>query len=292
MPDSGRSESVYSSREGSSPRAALRKPRGSTSWAHRLRPYAILLLPGILTFIPGCAETFLLHPSTRPIPGVKTAMLPGLGLQIAVATAGESAVGLPSAAAFLGNASRAEFAAPRWARMLSELVAEVEALNYPGFGQSAGEADLSELAPSSVAFDRLLSHPILLGNSLGSAVALAVAASRPEPPRLVVLQNVPPLDELILIRHGWWNLWLLAIPIAIQVPNDLDAIENAKLCTGPAIFLSANNDRTVPPNYQQDVIDAYAGPKTVIRYDGGHNARLPREVVEQLREAVSGYLVE
>lgn len=287
MPDSGRSES-----EGPETDAAQRRRPRPTSWAKRLRPFAVLLLPGILTFIPGCAETFLLHPSTRPINGAKTEVLPGLGLQVAAASAGDPSLGLPSAAAFLGNASRAEFAAPRWAGVLKGLVAEVDALNYPGFGESAGEADLSEIVPTSVAFDRLVSHPILLGNSLGSAVSLAVAARRTDPPKLVVLQNVPPLDELVLIRHGWWNLWLLAIPIALQIPSELDAIENAKQCTGPAIFLSANNDRTVPPDYQQDVIDAYAGPKTVIRYDGGHNARLPREVVEKLREAVVGYLEE
>lgn len=277
-----------------SPPEDPRTRAGRVGWK-ALRPLAILLLPGLITFIPGCAETFLLHPSTRPIENSAKQIELDCGLHIAGGAPRTSSASARRALAFVGNASRAEYAAPRWLSALDGVVSELWALNYPGFGRSVGDVDLDGLLPAASLFDRTMKSDgddqvVLVGNSMGAAVALAVAANRDQTPDLLILQNVPPLDDLILKRHGWWNLWLLAIPIAIQVPNSLDAIENAKRCTGPAVFLIAKHDTTVPPDYQQDVIDAYAGPKTVIRYEGGHNARLPVAVVESLRAAVSGYL--
>ena len=75
------------------------------------------------------------------------------------------------------------------------------------------------------------------GRSLGTAAALYVAAHRPVAG--LVLQNPPPLQSLILRRHGWWNLWLLAGPIAMQVPADLNSLRNAPKVTAPAVFVLA-----------------------------------------------------
>jgi hypothetical protein len=40
-----------------------------------------------------------------------------------------------------------------------------------------------------------------------------VAANRPCAG--LVLTNPPPLRNMILQRFGWWNLWLLATPVAL-----------------------------------------------------------------------------
>jgi len=67
------------------------------------------------------------------------------------------------------------------------------------------------------------SRPIFVeGASFGTAVALSVAARRPVAG--VILKNPTPLRELILGAYGWWNLWLLASPVAARIPADLDAV--------------------------------------------------------------------
>ncbi len=87
----------------------------------------------------------------------------------------------------------------------------------------------------------------------------------------LVLQNPPALRNLILTRFGWWNLWLLATPIALQIPSDLDSPTNAAKVTAPAIFVLADADTLVVPANSLKTVNAYAGPKRIIHYAGGHN---------------------
>jgi pimeloyl-ACP methyl ester carboxylesterase len=87
----------------------------------------------------------------------------------------------------------------------------------------------------------------------------------------MILHNPPPLRQMILRRFGWWNLWLLAGPVALQIPPDLDAVSNAKAIHAPAIFLLAERDEVVPPRYHRLVVDAYAGEKRVIPLPGAYH---------------------
>ncbi len=177
---------------------------------------------------------------------------------------------------FYGNADRAD----RWVAAEAEewngRAVEIWGMNYPGFGRSTGPARLSRIGPAAVtAFDELKRHaagrPIVLyGASLGSAAALHVARQRPVAG--LILHNPLPLRQMILRRFGWWNLWLLAGPIALQIPRDLDSISNAKAIQTPAIFLLAEKDEIVPPRYHRLVVDAYAGQKRVVTLrDAYHN---------------------
>jgi pimeloyl-ACP methyl ester carboxylesterase len=110
---------------------------------------------------------------------------------------------------------------------------------------------------------------IVTGHSLGCTAALWVAANRPVAG--LVLQNPPPLRQLIIGRFGWWNLWLGAIPIALQIPPQLDSIANARRCHEPAVLISGIHDDYVPPKYHRMVFDAYAGAHRLVLLDGGHN---------------------
>src|SRR6266487_1665693 len=177
---------------------------------------------------------------------------------------------------FYGNADRAD----RWVAAEAEewngRAVEIWGMNYPGFGRSTGPARLSRIGPAAIAaFDELKRHaagrPIVLyGASLGSAAALHVAGQRPVAG--LILHNPLPLRQMILRRFGWWNLWLLAGPIALQIPRDLDSISNAKAIQTPAIFLLAEKDEIVPPRYHRLVVDAYAGQKRVVTLrDAYHN---------------------
>ena len=176
---------------------------------------------------------------------------------------------------FYGNADRAD----RWAAMEAEMWndrgVEIWGMNYPGFGGSTGPARLAQIGPAALAaFDALTrdaaDRPIVAyGASIGATAALHVAAQRPIAG--LILHNPVPLREIILRQFGWWNLWLLAGPVALQIPRDLDSIANARASRAPAIFLLAEKDEIVAPRFHQLVVQAYAGEKRVIELRGAHH---------------------
>lgn len=145
---------------------------------------------------------------------------------------------------------------------------EVWTLNPPGFGDSAGQATLSGLLPSALAvYDAIAQEaagkPILItGNSLGCATALAIAARRQ--PAGLLLRNPPPLREVIWTRFGLRTLGLATLAIC-GVPKELNSLENANNARAPALFVSSQRDRVVPPNLQDRIFSAYRGPRHLVR---------------------------
>jgi fermentation-respiration switch protein FrsA (DUF1100 family) len=163
-----------------------------------------------------------------------------------------------------------------------DLRGEVGGVNWPGFGASAGRATIASLAPAGDAiYQELLrvaaGRPILItGNSLGCTVALHVAAKHRNAAGLL-LRNPPPLRQIIVGKHGWWNAWAGAWLIAQQVPRTLDALANARGSDVPALFAMSGRDRIVPLAYQETVYEAYAGPKRVIVFAEADHADPPGE---------------
>jgi pimeloyl-ACP methyl ester carboxylesterase len=224
---------------------------------------------------------------------------------------------------FYGNADRAD----RWAAMEAEMwndrAVEIWGMNYPGFGGSTGPARLARIGPAAVAvFDVLKrdaankggiesavssgssSEPalttghttaliVLFGTSIGVTAALHVSASRPAEIAGLILHNPPPLREVILRQFGWWNLWLLAGPVALQIPQNLDSIANARATRTPAIFLLAERDEIVPPRFHRLVVQAYAGEKRIIELPGAHhNDPIEGTLLADLNDALSWLLTK
>ena len=170
-------------------------------------------------------------------------------------------------------------------------------MNYPGFGGSTGPARLKRIAPAAMAAFDALQHEagerpiVLFGASIGSAPALHIAAHRPVAG--LILHNPPALRQLILRQYGWWNLWLLAGPVAAQIPSDLDNIANARVAHARAIFLLAEQDEIVAPRFQRLVVDAYAGEKRVITLRGAyHNSPIEGAGLADLYKALDWLLPE
>jgi len=251
--------------------------------------YTLLMLFG------GCANKLILFPSRQPI-DPKTArqhLIPtgsDRKVQVWVDRSQPAAKGEPGAYVieFTGNATRAEqvasYAAARW----GERPIESWMVNYPGYGGSSGAAELAAIPPAALAvYDHVAKiaarKPIFLaGNSLGTTAALYVATQRPAAG--LILQNPPAIRSLILSEFGWWNLWLLAGPVALQVPRELDSPANAaKLCV-PAIFVLADDDTFINPSNQMKVVNAYSGPKRLIHMTGGHNDGINGKAARQLVE--------
>ena len=200
---------------------------------------------------------------------------------------------------FYGNADRAD----RWAAMETEMwndrAVEIWGMNYPGFGGSTGPARLARIGPAAIAtFDALKRESadasiVAYGASIGVTAALHVVASRPAEVAGLILHNPPPLREVILRQFGWWNLWLLAGPVALQIPPDLDCIANARASRAPAIFLLAEKDEIVAPRFHRLVIQAYAGEKRVIELQGAyHNDPIEGTALADLNDALGWLLAK
>ena len=192
---------------------------------------------------------------------------------------------------FYGNADRADRWVAEEAEMWNDRAVEVWGMNYPGFGGSTGPARLTRLGPAALAtFDAAKSEAgsrpvIVFGASLGTTTALHIAAQRKVAG--VILHNPVALRQIILRQFGWWNLWLLAGPLAQKIPRDLDSITNAKTTRTPAIFLLAENDEVIAPRFQRLVVNAYAGEKRVIPLAGArHNDPLEGASIANFHQAL------
>jgi uncharacterized protein len=246
----------------------------------------------------GCADRLILYPTTERLNAEgatrRQIAAPQGVLEIWVARPAAGRSGEPEAFVleFTGNATRAEEVASFDASLWEPLGVEVWAVNYPGYGGSSGPAVLRAIGPAGLAaYDAVAKEAdgrrvYVSGTSLGTAAALYVAANRPVAG--VVLRNPPAIRQMILGQYGWWNLWLLAGPLALSVPAELDSVANASKMRAPAVFLMADQDEVVPPYYQQKVLKACAGEKRVIGLTGaGHNTPLDRTDVTRLRIALA-----
>src|SRR5439155_6616289 len=164
-----------------------------------------------------------------------------------------------------------------------ERAIEVWVMNYPGFGGSAGPATLHAIPSAALAtYDALAKQahgkPIILaGNSLGTCAALYVASIRPA--AAMILQNPPPLQSGIMQRYGWWTA-----PFVMQIPGQLNSLDNARKVKAPAIFILSGKDPTVPPKFAQMVVDNYAGQKHLLRMpDADHNSPVSGDAEQKLQ---------
>jgi cephalosporin-C deacetylase-like acetyl esterase len=89
---------------------------------------------------------------------------------------------------------------------------------------------------------------------------------------------------VIQAQSGWWHFAWARAAITRQIPEVLDSIHNAAETRVPAVFVVALQDRIVPAMCQQQIIDAYAGPKQVLdRPQADHDTPLHEGDEQQLR---------
>src|SRR5205809_833952 len=258
----------------------------------------------ILIFFAHLPDHLILFPTKAPIEtgGAVRKMLPFQNGELEVWTAVSQRAqrrGGPDiyVLRFYGNADRADRWVANEVEEWNDRAVEIWGMNYPGFGGSTGPARLARIGPAALtAFDALKRHaverPIVLyGASLGATAALHVATHRSVAG--LILHNPPPLREMILRQFGWWNLWLLAGPIALQIPRDLDSIANARISRVPGIFLLAERDEIVAPRFHRLVVDAYAGEKRAIALRGAyHNDPIEGAALADLNDALGWLLAK
>jgi hypothetical protein len=144
-------------------------------------------------------------------------------------------------------------------------------MNYRGYGLSGGEpSERTVLKDASLIYDYAVARPdvdraniVLLGRSLGSYFAVALAKTRPV--RGVILAT--PFDSFAALgseRYPW-------LPVGLLLNGHYDAVAIAPAIKVPALFVLAERDEITPVENGSALARAWSGPKrTVTLEDARH----------------------
>lgn len=145
-------------------------------------------------------------------------------------------------------------------------------VNYRGYGASEGSpSQVSLVADALAQYDYATSLPnidaqriFVFGRSLGSGVAVQLAAHRPV--RGVIL--VSPYDSLAAVakRYYWY------LPVDWMLKHRFDSIGAAPQMMQPLLCFIAERDDVIPPEHAERLFAAWAGPKRRVLLGGAeHN---------------------
>ena len=146
-------------------------------------------------------------------------------------------------------------------------------MNYRGYGRSTGSPSQSSLFSDALfIFDHISdiysipsTNIILMGRSLGSAVATYVAKQRHV--RAVIL--ITPFDSLVNIAKEHYPFF----PVKLLLRHPFDSVQIAPEITSPMIAIIAEQDRIIPNEQSVNLVEHW-GMKShyVIIKDANHNS--------------------
>ncbi|HET6555133.1 MAG TPA: alpha/beta hydrolase [Dyella sp.] len=141
-------------------------------------------------------------------------------------------------------------------------------LPYRGYAASEGEPNEAALIGDAAALfdDAARSHAqvAVIGRSLGSGVAVQLAARRPVE-RLVL---VTPFDSLVQVAAGYFP-WL---PVNALMRDRFESWRYAKDIHCPVLVIRADGDEVIPAARTMALVRAFAPPPQVqVVTDAGHN---------------------
>jgi fermentation-respiration switch protein FrsA (DUF1100 family) len=173
---------------------------------------------------------------------------------------------------FHGNGGSMRLRADRFQRIVAAGVGVV-ALSYRGYGGSTGsptEAGLIEDARAAYAY-ALARYPqriALWGESLGTGVAVALAAEKPVT-RLIL--DAPYTSTLDVAAALYWFL-----PVRFLMKDQCRSDQRIKHVTAPVLILHGELDDVIPIAYGERLFAMVPGEKRMIRYAGGYHVDLDR----------------
>jgi pimeloyl-ACP methyl ester carboxylesterase len=144
-------------------------------------------------------------------------------------------------------------------------------VDYRGYGSSDGAPSEKELAADALlwhdhATEKLgAQNVIVFGRSLGSGVAVQVAAARP----VGGLILVAPYDSLTSVARHYYPY----LPVRWMLKHPFDSLGRASSITAPLLCLVAERDEVIPVVHSKRLFDAWKGPKRWVELLGaGHNS--------------------
>ena len=132
-------------------------------------------------------------------------------------------------------------------------------LNYRGYGRSEGKPGEAELFADALqiydyAAGRAQGGRIaLMGRSLGSGVAVYLAAQRP----VAGVILVSPYDSIESVARGVYPF----LPISLMLKHRFDSVSRAPGIKAPLLCLVASEDRVIPRPHSERLYAAWGGQK-------------------------------
>lgn len=144
-------------------------------------------------------------------------------------------------------------------------------MNYRGYGGSTGNPGQKQLYADALAiYDHVVDggeppdHIVLMGRSLGSAMATMLAAHR----EVAGVILVTPFDSLADVAAGHYPIFPVRLLLRHPFPSD----DWAARAQSPALILAAGRDFIVPAAHAQRLSQRWQGPEEIhVLRDVGHN---------------------
>ena len=148
----------------------------------------------------------------------------------------------------------------------------VAAVNYRGYGLSEGRPSEAALVADALAIHDWLAKRkdidanriVVFGRSLGSGVAVQLAASR----RVAAVVLVSPFDSLRSIARKQYPI----VPVSLLLRHPFDSLAQAAGIEAPLLVIAGDEDDLIPSEYSQRLYDAWLDPKRWVLVPGAdHN---------------------
>ncbi len=170
---------------------------------------------------------------------------------------------------FHGNGGSLPGRVDRFRRLIKDGIGLV-GVEYRGYGGSGGTpTEQGLIADAEAAYAFAVSHYpvqqiVVWGGSLGSGVAVALAAEKPIG-RLIL--EAPFTSTAAVGARRYWYL-----PVRFLMKDQFHSDERIGKVTAPLLILHGVLDRTVPYSMGERMFELANKPKHIVRFlDGGHN---------------------
>jgi fermentation-respiration switch protein FrsA (DUF1100 family) len=176
--------------------------------------------------------------------------------------------GKPVILYFHGNGGALRYRVARFDKLIEDGIGLV-AVEYRGYGGSSGSpTERGLIADGEAAYAFAAAHYstaqiVVWGESLGTGVAVALAAEKPV--GRVILEAPFTSAEALGASRYWY------LPIRLLMKDQFRSDERIKNVTAPLLILHGVQDRTVPIAMGEQLFDLANKPKHIVRFlDGGH----------------------
>ena len=141
-------------------------------------------------------------------------------------------------------------------------------VDYRGYGSSEGSASEKALVADALRwYDHFRSAEriYVFGRSLGSGVAVQLAAHRP----VAGVILVAPFDSLVEVGKRHYPF----LPVGWLLKHRFDSAALAPKMKAPLLCIVASHDEIIPAEHAKRLYDAWGGPRQWIGVEGaGHNS--------------------
>jgi pimeloyl-ACP methyl ester carboxylesterase len=158
-------------------------------------------------------------------------------------------------------------------------------VDYRGYGSSEGSPSEKALVADALQwYDHYKSagKVYVFGRSLGSGVAVQLAAQRPIAGAILVA----PFDSLAAVAKRHYPI----LPVDWMLRHRFDSATLAPKMKAPLLCIVAGHDEIIPPEHAKRLFDAWGGPKRWVSLEGaGHNST---DGVPDYWRSIAGFLTE